>query len=211
MSIYSKEFKIAISQLSSTEKDKLILRLLKKDLALTRRLMFELVSTDSVDELRLEMEKHIETRVAEMAKYFKQISYLFMSIRYLSGEISEHVKTTKDKYGDVSLNLLLLIEVLRQNKANILAPAYPSKIHKFSVSIIARVYKVLLLIQKLDEDLHLDFKEDLSTLGSLIADNPIIMKTAIHNGLDLNWLIKAEIPEKLVAFHKDLRAKGFLK
>lgn len=42
---YSKEFKEAISRLPSTEKDKLIFRLLKHDMALENRLYFELVNT----------------------------------------------------------------------------------------------------------------------------------------------------------------------
>jgi hypothetical protein len=56
---FDKDFKIAISNLPSKEKDKLLLRLLKKDLTLASRLYFELVNTDSVDERRDELEKHV--------------------------------------------------------------------------------------------------------------------------------------------------------
>ena len=48
------------------------------------------------------------------------------------------------------LNLLLLIEVLRLNKDNILTARPPVKLRKFSTAIIARVFKVLLLIHKMD-------------------------------------------------------------
>jgi hypothetical protein len=37
------------------------------------------------------------------------------------------------------------------------------------------------------------------------------MKTAIHNGLDVNWLINGEIPIDIVAYHKNIRQQGFLK
>lgn len=44
---FDPEFKKALSQLPSGEKDKLILRLLKHDLTLANRLAFELLSADS--------------------------------------------------------------------------------------------------------------------------------------------------------------------
>jgi hypothetical protein len=61
------------------------------------------------------------------------------------------------------------------------------------------------------EDLQYDFKEDVETLGELIACFPNIMKLCIYNGLNVNWLISFEIPEDIVAIQKDLRARGFLK
>ncbi|MCF6182512.1 hypothetical protein [Lutibacter sp.] len=211
MAFYTKEFVAAISHLPSVEKDKLILRLLKKDLTLANRLQFELVDDGNVEERRTAKEKHIITNVKRMTERFYKISYLNMDIRYLSGDITEHVKITKDKYGDASLNLLLLIEVLRQNKDNILTARPPIKLRKFCTAIIARVFKVLLLIHKMDEDLLLDFKDDLIKLGKLIGDNDKIMKTAIKNGLDVNWLIHTEIPENLVKIHRELKNNGLLK
>lgn len=44
-----------------------------------------------------------------------------------------------------------------------------------------------------------------------MADSPNLMKMAINNGLDVNWLWNAEIPENIDAIHKQLRAEGFLK
>ncbi|MCF6280577.1 MAG: hypothetical protein L3J14_09565 [Flavobacteriaceae bacterium] len=211
MSIFSKEFEEAISHLPATEKDKLILRLLKKDLILANRLQFELVDNGNVEERRIVIEKHIVTNVKRMAERFYKISYLNMDVRYLSGDITEHVKITKDKYGDASLNLLLLVEVLRQNKGNILTARPPVKLRKFNTAIIARVFKVLLLINKMDDDLLLDFKEDLMILGKLIGDNDKVMKTAIKNGLDVNWLIHSEIPKNLVKIHRELKNNGLLK
>lgn len=211
MSFYTKEFKEAISHLPSKEKDKLILRLLKKDLIVANRLQFELVDNGNIEERRAIIEKHIVSRVAHITERFYKISYLNMDVRYLSGDITQHVKITKDKYGDASLNLLLLIEVLRQNKDNILTAKPPVKLRKFSTAIIARVFKVLLLINKMDNDYLLDFKKDLKTLGQLIGDNDKIMNTAIKNGLDVNWLLNAEIPENIVSTHRELKNNGFLK
>ena len=52
--MFSKEFKKAIQELPNTEKDKLIFRLLKRDLDLANRLHFELVDTETVEEKRRE-------------------------------------------------------------------------------------------------------------------------------------------------------------
>jgi len=211
MSFFTEEFKKAISYLSPKEKDKLILRLLKKDPDLTKRLFFELVDTRSIEERRAIVEKQILTDISKMSERFYSVGYLNMDIRYLSGSINEHVKITKDKYGNVSLNLLLLNEALRLNRSNILTTGSSSSLHKFCIAIIARVFKVLMLIIKMDDDLLLDFKDDLTELGRLIADNEKIMNTAIENGLDINWLLDAEIPHDLLRIYKELRNDGFLR
>jgi hypothetical protein len=77
--------------------------------------------------------------------------------------------------------------------------------------VIARSFKILLLIKAINEDYFLDFKEDLSTLGKLIYDIPFLMHTAINNELDINWLISGEIPDDIARIHKEIRANGFLK
>ncbi len=211
MSIFTTEFKEALTHISSKEKDTLILRLLKKDLNLAKRLYFELVDTRSVDERRGLMEKHIVSKVFEMSKTFYSIAYLNVEVRWLSGDITAHVRTTKDKFGEASLNLLLLNETLRLNKNNILTARPPVKLRKFCVAIVARVFKVLLLIHKMDEDFLLEFKTGLIQLGELIGANNCVMSTAVKNGLDVNWLLSAEIPIDIVSIHKALKANDFLR
>ena len=205
---FSTEFKEALRHLPIKEKDKLIVRLLKKDLNLAKRLMFELVDTRSVDEHRLIVEKLIISQVARMSNNYYSIGYLNVDVRHLSADITDHVRTTKDKYGNASLNLLLLNEVLKLNKDNIAKARPRAKLYKFCTAIIARVYKVLILINKMDNDLLLDFKPDLITLGKLISENEIVMDTAINQGLDVNWLLFAEIPEDIASIHKNLKASG---
>jgi len=53
-----KELKEAISKLTSKDKDKLIFRLLKKDLVLANQLLFELVSDENVEEKRAQVKKN---------------------------------------------------------------------------------------------------------------------------------------------------------
>jgi len=75
MRTFTTEFKEALRHLPIKEKDKLIVRLLKKDLNLAKRLMFELVDTRSVDEHRLIVEKLIISEVARMSN-----NYLCLSV-----------------------------------------------------------------------------------------------------------------------------------
>ena len=205
-----KELKEAISQLPSKEKDKLIFRLLKKDLALANQLLFEFVSTDSVETRREEVKMQLERKVERSMQYYFSSGYLNMYVREMSGIINEHVYVTKDKYGEAWLNLWMLNEVLTKSKDHILADT-PARTEKFCVAVIARAFKIMILVKKLHEDYFIDFEEDLVKLGNLIGDNPHLMARAIQNGLDVNWLICAEIPADIDKIHKDLRMRGYLK
>jgi hypothetical protein len=208
--MFSKELKKAIQELPSAEKDKLIFRLLKRDLDLANRLHFELVDTDTVEDKRLAFEELMFKKINHITERFYSIGYLLQDTRYISGDISEHVRVTKDKFGEISLNLKMLNQILKLNNVRIQNQSY-AKAYTMCIYIIARAYKIMLLIQSIDEDYFLDFKDDLSLLGELIGNNPLLMKTAITNGLDVNWLLNGEIPSDIVAFHKNLRLHGFLK
>ena len=209
--VFPKEFKEALSHLSSTEKDKLILRLLKKDLALANQLLFELVNTNTVDEQRDLTKKSILSQAKRTKEQFYSIGYLNMDVRYLSGEINEHVKTTKDKFGEAQLNLVMLNEILYQNKTNILSCKFTVKTRKFCTAVISRTFKILILISKLDHDYLIEFEEDLKKLGQHISENKYLIDTAIKNGLDINWLFTTDIPEDIFKIHKKIRELGFLK
>ncbi len=208
--MFDKEFKEAIKNLASSEKDKLIFRLLKRDLDLANRLYFELIDTETVDDKRAKMVLHIAKRTKQISERFYSVGDLLMDVRYISGDINEHVRITKDKFGEIALNLQMLIATLTLNKSKISKSGF-SKNYTFYIYTIARTFKILLLIKALHEDYLLDFKDDLEKLGALILVNTDLMQLAIKNGLDINWLINAEIPENIVVLHKQLRADGFLK
>jgi hypothetical protein len=207
---FDKEFKTAIQNLPSAEKDKLILRLLKRDLDLANRLYFELVSTQSVEDRREILQNNITVATKRMHDRFYSLGYLLMDMRSLSGDITEHVKTTKDKFGEISLNIQMLNEIITLNKLHILN-SKPKDAHTFCIYVIARAFKILMLINALHEDYRIEFKADLEKLGLLISENRLLIKTAIYNGLDLKWLLESEIPTNIVAIHKEIRSNGFLK
>lgn len=208
--MFTKEFKQAIQELPSAEKDKLIFRLLKRDLDLANRLHFELVDVETVEDKRASFEIDMLKKISDFSERFYSVGYLLQDTRFLSGEITNHVKITKDKFGEISLNMKMLIHLLTINNERIQSQTY-SKAYTLCIYVIARAFKILLLIKAIDEDYFIDFKEDLKSLGLLIGDNPMLMRTAINNGLDVNWLLSGEIPSDIVAMHKDIRANGFLK
>ena len=208
--MFENDFKKAIQNLPSQEKDKLILRLLKWDLALANRLYFELVDTDTAEDKWLELQKEISVDLKRANNRFYSLGYILMDMRNLSGLITEHVSKTKDKYGEITLIMQLLIESISLNKLYILN-SKPKDSYTYCIYVIARAFKILLLINAQHEDLHLEFRKDLNKLGNLIGENDKLMRVAINNGLDVNWLLQFEIPENIVAIHKEIRANGFLK
>lgn len=207
---FEPEFKEVISHLTPKDKDKLILRLLKRDLILANRLYFELLSTDTVQDRRSKIEDRIKTLIKRKSATFQTPEHLLKDMRDLSSSITEHVKITKDAYGEISLNLLMLNESLKLNQNKISKLSY-NKIYKLYIYIIARTFKILILTKSLDEDYLIDFEDDLKTLAGLIEQNTILLKLSKINQLNLEWLYKTEIPDNIVFIHRDLRTKGLLK
>lgn len=207
---FDEEFKKAIANLPPKEKDKLILRLLKKDYILANRLYFELVSTDSVQDRRSVKEDRIVSYIERFSKRISSPDSLLSDMRTLSAEITEHVRITKDKYGEASLNLLMLNESLRLNNSY-LNKCTPNRSHKYNVYVVARAFKILTIIQSLHEDFRIEFEDNLNQLGSSFGDNHYLMQTAIYAGFDPNWLLHSEIPDNIKDILKESRSQGLLK
>ncbi len=205
---FDDDFKEELSELSSVEKDKLILRLLKKDIPLANKLYFELVDKNSCDDRR----QHIHDRISKImlrTSPHNTPGYLMMDMRYLSGAITEHVKTTKDKYGEVSLALQMMIEGLDNNQKTF-ERATKAKAWKCSTYIIAKAFKTLILHKKLHEDIQFEFEDDLKKLGKLINGIPKMLEAAEYHKFDINWLLDAEIPVNIAIIEKEIRKKGLL-
>ncbi|MBW8362541.1 MAG: hypothetical protein K0M56_10190 [Kaistella sp.] len=204
-----KELKEAISNLPSSEKDKLILRLLKKDRLLTERLLFELVSEQTADQRRDAVKQRLDSEIKRATQNFRSADYLNVEIRSMSGIISEHVFITKDKLGEAWLNLWMLNQVLKLNKENLSVRSRNDQ--KFNIAVIARIFKVMLIIDKLHEDYFTELSDELKELGILIANNHNLMMTAKHHGLDINWLTPGNVPENIAEIYREIRKNGFLK
>lgn len=206
---YSKEFKAALSAFSSPEKDKLIFRLLRKDKLLSKKLYFELIDPETADDKRDAMEDQVKEKVLLAAKYIGNTKYFLTIIRKISAEITEHVKITTDKFGEVSLNLLLVNAILDYN-ADLSRQRFDN-VYKLYLYIINKIFKSLTLIRKLDEDYWMEIDEYLRDTEEKILENHYLQKLCINNGLNFNWFECANIPENIDQIMKDTKSQGFLR
>lgn len=206
---YSKEFKAALSAFSGTDKDKLIFRLLRKDKLLSKKLYFELIDPETTDDKRNAMEESVEDKVLLASKYIGNSKYFLTIVRKISSEITEHVKITTDKFGEVSLNLLLVNKILDYNSD--LSRQRFDNVYKLYLYIINKVFKSLILAKKLDEDYWLEIDEYLQDIQTKISENHYLQKLCINNGFDINWLECEKIPENIDQLMKEIKAQGFLR
>ncbi|MEL6658126.1 MAG: hypothetical protein AAFY48_13355 [Bacteroidota bacterium] len=174
----SDELKDAISDLSEKEKDKLLFRLIPKDPALVDRLTYELLEdADSPEERRADLRQEIEAVLKKSAAYFYSPGYLLLDLRAISGGINRHVKTTKDRYGEIELNLFMLnysLDLL----AGQLKRFSHQKSRTLDTYIIKRAEKLQKLIYKLHEDYQLDFSDDWDKLTEYIDTVPNLKRMA---------------------------------
>ncbi|ATN06793.1 MULTISPECIES: hypothetical protein [Chryseobacterium] len=206
---YSKEFKAALSAFSSQEKDKLIFRLLRKDKLLSKKLYFELIDPENTDDKRNAMEEQVEEKILLASKYIGNAKYFLTIIRKISAEITEHVKITTDKFGEVSLNLLMVSKILDYN--NDLSRQRFDNVYKLYIYIINKVFKSLVVVKKLDEDYWMEVDEYLRDIQTKISENHYLQKLCINNNLDFKWFVCDDIPDNIDQIMKDIKKQGFLR
>lgn len=158
----SDELKAALRLLPVKEKDKLLLRLVAKDAALVDKLTYELLEdgddpTDRRETLRMTIGQQLSPADR---KHFTP-GQLQMELRHWNGRISAHVKATRDKYGDIDLRLWMLNEafdrhlpMLRQRGAH--------RSRTLAPYLVQRTAYLLKALDKLHEDYHLDFRDDMN-------------------------------------------------
>lgn len=207
---FDEEFKRAVLSLAPEVKDRLLLRLLKKDKVLVNQLYFELLCTESVTERREHVRLHIVGSVNKMIAGFYSPGYLLMDLKTISREITDHVKTTRDKPGEALLNLVMLIEVLRGGK-EIMRAMRLNDFYTLGIYLISRTFKVLILAKALHADYWIEVEDDLRILGEYISEQPMLMRLATTNGLDVNWILENRVPDNIGDMYKDIRSKGLLR
>lgn len=201
---FSKEFKAAVTALSTKEKDKLIFRLLRKDKILAHRLYFELIAEETQDQKREKIENLLLKEIPDLVDRYKNTKYFVTELRRLSAKITEHVKITSDKFGEVSLNLILINETL--NRISDIRDIY-----KTCYYLLNKIFRVLVLTKKLDSDYYLDLRQQFSLIRQYFEDSPLLKQLAAKNKLNLNWLNPEEIPEEIPQILKELKLGGLLK
>ena len=206
---YSKEFKQALSEFSPIEKDRLIFRLLKKDKLLSKKLYFEIIDPETTDQKRDQMEENVTEKLASAARYIGNPKYYLSTIRTISAEITEHVKVTTDKFGEVYLNLFLVDQILENNDS--FAQQRFDNVYKLYIYLINKIVRALLLIKKIDEDYWMEFNQILGKIDDKVHENRYLEKLFINNGIDFNWLQSENLPENLDLIIKNIKSQGFLR
>lgn len=142
--------------MSIKEKDKLLLRLIAKDSTLVDRLNFELIEESStIDERREE----IKSRIQRVSRFNQDTpGWILMDMRNLSGDISYHVKVTKDKMGGIELNLFLMLTFIEKHEQ--ILTKYSSRSDTCALYIAKKANTILTALSKLNEDYLVDYLSD---------------------------------------------------
>jgi hypothetical protein len=152
-----------LRMLTPEQKDKLLLKLFRKDPLLVEKLAFEFFEDKSDLTQRVTVLKdNISQSVTPNRLPWNTPGELMMLMRTLNGRITEHVKVTKDKYGEVELTLLLLNTSFERFWT--MLNDKKQRADKFSEYILRRTVILFKNLSKLHEDNYLDFKEDLKKL-----------------------------------------------
>lgn len=184
----SPELKKAISNLPPKEKDKLLFRLIPKDEILVAQLEFRLLEEgDTVTFRRDELRNRIERSLQRAANNYYSPGYLLLDIRAISGTINRHVKITKDKYGEIDLNLFMLNRTLELLGGQL---RYASPWHSRTLNeyMAKRVLKLMKLLEKIPEDYHADFRESFRQLAEALGQLGNFTRVAKNLQLDLSIL-----------------------
>lgn len=171
MSKISDELKKAILKMPQNEKDKLLLRLIAKDELLIAKLNHQLLEDEADTELqKQEILKKIREIFSDEGKkhYFYTPGLLMMGMRDWSGNISHHVKVTKDKFGEIELTVVL-VNVVFDNYANFLQKEQ-KRADTFAEYVVKKADFVLKKLQKIDEDYYMDFAEEVNKMLNYIAN-----------------------------------------
>ncbi|MFN8345491.1 MAG: hypothetical protein U0X91_10830 [Spirosomataceae bacterium] len=156
----SEVLKKAIVLMPGKEKDKLLLRLINKDSILIQRLEFELIEHgDTVQQRRDEIKQRI-ARVA--ARTHDTPGWMMMDMRSFNGEITQHVKVTKDKYGEIELTLYLFLTFFEYQSAMLLI--HNSRSDSCAEYIAKRVDSLVKKLNKFNPDYYVDFERDMQKL-----------------------------------------------
>tara|TARA_R110002124_G_scaffold195642_2_gene362698 strand:+ start:1038 stop:1589 length:552 start_codon:yes stop_codon:yes gene_type:complete len=156
--------KKAIVNMPVKEKDKLLLRLIQKEPILVERLHYELIEEEST---LVERREELSTKIKRMAAYKQDTpGWLMMDLRSLSGDITHHVKITKDKIAALEQNLLMMVHFM-QNHQDMLR-TYSSRSDTCALYLAKKANTILNAFNKLDEDYRFDYLSDINEMLRLL-------------------------------------------
>ena len=207
---FNEDFKVALSQLPSVEKDRLLWRLIKRDELLAQRLEFELLAPYDAIDKRNDLAALIHNKMQQFCERGWRLSEILTQCRGFSGDITRHVYVTKDKVGEITLNFVLLQEAF-----GILGnPLYKfswRNAQKYVIYMMNKLFRTCMLIEKLHVDFHIELEDDAHKLGKIIGANDTLMRYMISVMFDVNWLLQFDFPNGLDKHYKEIKQQGFLR
>jgi len=186
----SDELKTAIIEMPEKEKDKLLIRLVSKEPLLMSKLKHQLLE-DEVD-----MEQQRDKIMQQMADTFSREGFatwnhtpglVMMVMRDFSGDITNHVKITKDKYGEIML-LTRLVNMPFREQLDILVEKQ-SRAGKFAAYACRKAQIVLHKLKKFNRDYYLDFEKEVNEMLKHLQYYPPSEKLMGEHGLPKHWEI----------------------
>lgn len=186
----SLELKTAVLDLPEKEKDKLLLRLIRKDKTLIQQLHFQLLEDQAdLEERRERTLKFVNLEIDRIQKQKGAHKYynprdLLLDLRSISGIVNQHFLITKDKPGEIDLRLHILAEIFRDAKRFFEYANHANE--KLLVYITGRIKNVFNSYDKLHEDLQYDYKEKLNE----------VLEFAYSSALK-DYLVDLGIPEEV--------------
>ena len=207
---FTDDFKAALALLPSKEKDRLLWRLIKRDELLARRLEYELLAPYDALDKRNELATHIRKKTTSFYERRWRLSEILPQMRGFSGDITRHVYITKDKVGEILLNLVLLQEALGllQYSSYMFAGR---NAQKYILYMLNKLFRTCMLFNKLHIDYHIELEDDAHKLGEIIEANSDLMKYVKHHKFNVNWLLDFDIPDDLDKIYKTIKQQGLLK
>ncbi|MGB3617078.1 MAG: hypothetical protein WBA12_03095 [Catalinimonas sp.] len=155
-----KKLQEAVLAMPTKEKDKLLLRLLARDEKLVAQLQYKLVEDGDTLEAR---RRDIRETIEDMATgYHYSPGWMMMDMRSVNAIITRHVRTTKDKAGEIELTLLMLNKVYDHQMEHLKKST--GKTGTISSYIVKRAQFVLNKLAKLHEDYLIEYEDDVNRL-----------------------------------------------
>ena len=207
---FNEDFKVALSQLPSVEKDRLLWRLIKRDELLAQRLEFELLAPYDAIDKRNDLAALMQNKMQQFCERGWRLSEILTQCRGFSGDITRHVYVTKDKVGEISLNFVLLQEAFGLLSNPMFKFSWRNA-QKYVVYMVNKLFRTCILIEKLHVDYHIELEDDAHKLGKIIGANDTLMRYMISVMFDVNWLLQFDFPNGLDKHYKEIKQQGFLR
>lgn len=172
--------KIAILDLPTKEKDKLLLRLINKDETLVEHLHFQLLEDESdlqnrvkiiYEKIDLQFKK--SNHLIDQINIIRSHRQLLLTLKTLSGIVNYHVQITKDKVSEFELRKYILQESF--TRYSYLFNKYTTgenaeKLFKYQAG---RLKLIQSIFDKFHEDLKYDYENEIQQLNDFLKETPL--------------------------------------